>query len=235
MLFKPFRLETWLTLGFAAFLAQLSQMFGQWSNGLQFTLRGNGENPEEWADGLRSLLAEPFWLFVGAVVLVLVVVISTVLLWVSCRGRFVFLDDVVRDRVAIVPYFLDWFENYGEGSSGEFYCAAPVCGVRAGEGDAAPYVRTTTWLKPYDLGVSQDVEMVVRHLPETGDNVATVVMTRKSGDRESWERCCHAFVGMLRRRFLTWRAGGESARAALLERGRRALEEATGVRRGDRG
>jgi hypothetical protein len=103
MLFKPFRLETWLTLGLAAFLAQLSQLFWEWSsNGLRFTFQGNAEAPAEWMDWIRSVLAEPFWLFVAAVVLVLVVVISTVLLWVSCRARFVFLDDVVRDRVAIV-------------------------------------------------------------------------------------------------------------------------------------
>ena len=134
-----------------------------------------------------------------------------------------------RDRVAIVPYFVDWFENYGEGSSGEYFCTPPECGIRAEEGGAAsPFVQTTTWLKPYDLGVSQTVALVVRRLPETGDNVATVIMTRKSGDRESWERCCHAFIGLLRKRFLTWRAISDPERSRLLERGRRLLEATLG-------
>ncbi|HRR82115.1 MAG TPA: ABC transporter permease [Planctomycetota bacterium] len=165
-----------------------------------------------------------------------------------------------RDRVAIVPYFTDWFENYGEGSAGEFFCTPPQCGVRADEaGRAEPFVETTTWLKPYDLGVSQTVTLVVRRvvggasLPrreregstrgteapptaetsnsrEREDNVATVVMTRKSGDKESWERCCHAFIGLLRKRFLTWRAIPDAERQRLLERGRRMLEAAAVMR-----
>jgi hypothetical protein len=157
-----------------------------------------------------------------------------------------------RDRVAIIPYFVDWFGNYGEGSAGEFFCSPPQCGIRAeDDGSAAPFVETTTWLKPYDLGVSQTVTLIVRHvgkgdryvLPEwpegKGDRhllrqkepvpfseaVATVVMTRKSGDKDSWERCCHAFIGLLRKRFLTWRAIPDEERDRLLERGRRLLEQ----------
>jgi hypothetical protein len=133
-----------------------------------------------------------------------------------------------RDRVAIVPYFIDWFENYGEGSAGEYYCSPPQCSMIAEEhGGAAPCVRTTTWLKPYDLGVSQEVEVVVRHHVETGDNVATIRLTRKSGDVESWERCCHSFIGLLRKRFLTWRDVGDDQRDELLGRGRDLLEAAT--------
>ncbi len=131
----------------------------------------------------------------------------------------------LRDRIGIIPYFVDWFENYGEGSSGEFFCAPPTCGVRIVEGSgAAPFLQTTTWLKPYDLGVSQVVEVVVRRDPKTGDNVATVTMTRKSGDLKSWERCCHSFIGLLRKRFLTWRAVSDTDRQLLLERGRRLLD-----------
>jgi hypothetical protein len=131
-----------------------------------------------------------------------------------------------RDRVAIIPYFVDWFADYGEGSAGEFFCSPPQCGVRDENRDGvAPFVQTTTWLKPYDLGVSQRVELVVRHDPQTNDNVATVIMTRQSGDRESWERCCHAFIGLLRKRFLTWRAIATVDRDLLLERGRGLLDK----------
>jgi len=130
-----------------------------------------------------------------------------------------------RDRVAVIPYFVDWFRNYGEGSAGEFYCGEPASGVQEGEGGIAPYVVTTTWLRPYDLGVSQSVRIVVQHNPETGDNLAVVRMQRLSGDVDSWERCCHAFIGLLRKRFLTWRAVGDEDRERLLNRGRALLEE----------
>lgn len=132
-----------------------------------------------------------------------------------------------RDRIAIIPYFVDWFENFGEGSSGEFFCSPPACRIWTDDTgqEVAPCVTTTTWLKPYDLGVSQQVDVVVRHEQDTGDNVATIIMTRKSGDRESWERCCHAFIGLLRKRFLTWRAVGTEDRAMLFERGRELLKD----------
>jgi hypothetical protein len=146
-----------------------------------------------------------------------------------------------RDRIAILPYMADWFENFGEGSSAEFFSATPEIGVRMEEYFAtppefgvrleptglAPYVRTTTWLKPYDLGVSQQVEIVVRHDPRTQDNLATVILACKSGDKANWERCCHAFLGLLRKRFLTWRAVADADRQALLERGRDVLAKAT--------
>jgi hypothetical protein len=133
-----------------------------------------------------------------------------------------------RDRVAIIPYFMDWFDNYGEGSAGEFFCSPPEPAIRkAADGHLAPAVSTITWLKPYDLGVSQHVEVVVRYDPETGDNLATVVMTRRSGDKESWERCCHAFIGFLRKRFLTWRAVSDEDRAHLLARGQELLDPQT--------
>jgi len=135
-----------------------------------------------------------------------------------------------RDRVAVIPYFLDWFQNFGEGSAGKFYCNDPVCGLMTEDhGGAAPYVETTTWLKPYDLGVSQSVRIVVRHDPETGDNLAVVQMQRLSGDIDSWERCCHAFIGLLRKRFLTWRAVTPEDRGRLLVRGRQELETASAV------
>ena len=133
-----------------------------------------------------------------------------------------------RDRVAIMPYFMDWFDNFGEGSSGLFFCSPPQCGIRMGEtGQAVPYVKSTTWLKPYDLGVSQNVELVIRRDPDTGDNIAFVVMTLLSGDHASWERCNHKFIGMLRKRFLTWRAISDEDRDALLERARKLLDKST--------
>lgn len=131
-----------------------------------------------------------------------------------------------RDRVAILPYFADWFENFGEGSSGDFFCSDPEAFVREEQdGTLSPCLETTTWLKPYDLGVSQTVTIIVRHFKDTGDNVATVLMTRKTGDSESWERCCHAFIGLLRKRFLTWRAVSDDLRAQLLERGQQLLDK----------
>lgn len=135
-----------------------------------------------------------------------------------------------RERVGIVPFFTDWFEDYGEGSAGDFFCSPPATRVRMeSDGRISPLVETTVWLKPYDLGLSQIVELVVRHDPNTGDNVASVVIRRLTGEHEAWERSTHVFVGLLRRRFLEWRAISDADHDQLFERGRSLLASKLGV------
>lgn len=101
-LFTPFDLETWLVLGFAAFLAGLTQVLGSGSNGIRLAIdHGRPEVLGERAAHAWALLAEPIWLLVGIAVLVLVIALALLFTWISSRGKFVFLDDLVRQRVAI--------------------------------------------------------------------------------------------------------------------------------------
>ena len=52
-----------------------------------------------------------------------------------------------RERVGIVPFFTDWFEDYGEGSAGEFFCSRPTTRVRMeADGRVSPVVETIVWL-----------------------------------------------------------------------------------------
>jgi len=124
-----------------------------------------------------------------------------------------------RDTAGIIPYFVDWFEEFGESSAGAFSATPPQVGLTATpDGEACPVVTTTTWLKPYDLGVSQKVRLTVQLAEATGDHIAVLTITRQSGDRDNWQRCCHRFLGLLRRRMLTWRGVSLEDRAALHDR-----------------
>ena len=102
LLFRPFRLETWIVVGFAAFLARLLEGGGGGTHGLRY-LAGDrpGQDPGEGIERVREALAEPFWLLVAGAVLVLVLVLGVLFTWISSRAKFVFLDDVVRERAAI--------------------------------------------------------------------------------------------------------------------------------------
>jgi len=98
MLLKPFDLRTWLVLGFAAFLSQMT-LAGQ---GMRSSLDDGGGHGASrflhdggWLAG--GLLAGLGMLFVAAAVILVVA-----LMWINSRGRFVFLDDVARERAAIV-------------------------------------------------------------------------------------------------------------------------------------
>lgn len=126
-----------------------------------------------------------------------------------------------RDRMAVLAFCNRFLEEHGEGGSGGFFCLPPGAEI-LNEGTAAiPVLRSTVWLKPYDLGVSQFAEFSMPHDPETEEFKARVSLVIASGSRDAWLRLNKRFVAEVRRQFLHWRAVPESDRAALFEEARR--------------
>jgi hypothetical protein len=139
-----------------------------------------------------------------------------------------------HDRIAVVSYFHRWLDSNGEGSSGPFYCSMPEPAVRdgvdaSGQPEAVPSLTTTIWLKPYDLGVSQRVEILLPTDPETHEFIARVIITRLSGHVSTWERTVKPFLGTLRKQFLNWRVTTESDRTELFAEAKRLLLGASGT------
>lgn len=93
-LFRPAQLQTWLGLGFTAWLAHLGE------SGVQFDVSHQAqllaENPD-WVHGLWERHAT--LLIAGGVLLLLILSALTVLfLWLRCRGNFMFLDNILNQR-----------------------------------------------------------------------------------------------------------------------------------------
>ncbi len=107
ILFTPFRLDTWLVLGFAAFLADWfsggwgQSGWGQKSRGGPFVggpfVRGQFSCPH-----LHDLLPGLVWGPLVAGLVLLAVLAGIVFLWLGSRGKFVFLEGVALGRAAIV-------------------------------------------------------------------------------------------------------------------------------------
>jgi hypothetical protein len=129
----------------------------------------------------------------------------------------------IRDRVAIVAYFMGWFDDYGEGSSGKFFCSPPTCSLEALDGEVASTVRTTTWLRPYDLGVSQEVVMQFSEDPKSGQTLARLTLQHLSGGVSAWVRTNYLFLKILRKHFLDWRVVPEVEKLTFLQRARALL------------
>jgi hypothetical protein len=123
-LFRPFDLAHWLVLGFACWLSQLAGGGG----GANFNFNvpaGIFEDDADAASLGRPAGPFPDWLdpenlvapmAIGCLVLVVlfVLVLIPVLMWLSARGQFMFLDNVVHRRAAIVE---PWKEFRREGNS----------------------------------------------------------------------------------------------------------------------
>ena len=134
-----------------------------------------------------------------------------------------------HDRVAVVGYFRRWLDANGTGSSGPFYCATPEAllieqpAADGGAGTLTPAIGTTIWLKPYDLGISQHIEIAMPTDPETGEFVARVRLTRLSGHTAAWEKRVRPFLGVLRKQLLNWRVTTPEERHAMFAEARAAL------------
>lgn len=101
-LFRPFDAAKWLAVGFTAWLAVIGEQAGT------FRLR----LPLDWGASAREAEAvlrahAPLLIGLGALVAVAGLALLVALLWVRCRGRFMFLDNVVRDRAAVARPWAD--------------------------------------------------------------------------------------------------------------------------------
>jgi len=113
-LFRPFDLHKWFVVGFNAFLAGLAESrngSGGARGHKDMSFREFLDLPDKaWA----WLVSHPAWaIALGALALV-VIAVGVVLLWLSSRGKFMFLDSVVHNRAEIAR---PWREFRKEGDS----------------------------------------------------------------------------------------------------------------------
>ncbi len=135
-----------------------------------------------------------------------------------------------RERIAVLAFFDRYLRNQGEGSSGRFFSGIPEIGVEESSHSernevAAPFVSATIWLKPFDLGVSQQMKISLPEYSLTEQFRANITLRHLSGTRESWLRLNHSFVALIRRHFLHWRVVGAEEREELLQEAIEKLKE----------
>ena len=120
--FRPFDLGKWFVLGFACWLARLTQGGGGGGGSVPMPPMDReaegaiATTPREWFESLdpEMFLGGAVLFVVLGCVAVFLFVVLPLLLWLSSRGEFIFLDDVVHDRAEIKR---PWGEYKTEGNS----------------------------------------------------------------------------------------------------------------------
>lgn len=104
LLFHPFDFGRWLVIAFGAWLAGLGDGCGGGTGG-----RVNVGHPRDVREALHSIphawerfTAHLVWAPLVVFFVVLALVILVLVLWLSSRGKFVFLDNVVTGRAEVV-------------------------------------------------------------------------------------------------------------------------------------
>jgi hypothetical protein len=116
MLFRPFNLSKWITIGFCAWLAGLGETGGGGGgfngfNGGGSNHHGNrGQGLEEFRHFYQQaqdyFLLNIGWIVpLAAIVVLLSLALWLAVLWLSCRGKFMFLHCVALDKAEVeVPW-----------------------------------------------------------------------------------------------------------------------------------
>ena len=125
--------------------------------------------------------------------------------------------------LGMYSYLTRVFESYGEGSVGDFVADHVKFWSEDHAGEPQYNIDLTAWLAPYDLGISQEVQL--KAIPTGEHNIykIEVIINRLSGDVASWKRINRGFLNVLRKRFLVWRTIPGDMKFNYAEEGRRIL------------
>jgi hypothetical protein len=135
-----------------------------------------------------------------------------------------------RDRIAVLAFFYNYFENYGEGSAGPFFSGQPKLTIADHTDDLAdgayiPCLDVQVWLKPFDLGVSQRIVIELATDPDTKEYVSKMKLIRVTGTHDAWLRLNGPLVANIRQHFLHWRAVPAEDKGGLFDQAKKLLEE----------
>jgi hypothetical protein len=138
------------------------------------------------------------------------------------------------DVIGLYTYLSRVLESYGAGSAGEFVAQnVEMAQLETPDGQDPGYrLKFRTWLAPYDLGISQDVQMDA--LPTGEYHIYRIDMTinRLSGDVDSWQRINRGFMNVMRKRFLVWRTIPPELKDEYRERGRQVFSGEIALEKG---
>ena len=151
ILFRPFDLKKWFVIGFAAWLSNLG-------SGGSYNSRFNRDDWKDipWLQDVNDTISQiPHWILWSglAVIIVLVVALMILFAWLRARGRFMFVDCIVKNRGAIAE---PWREFREQGNS--YFLLALLVGfiiaVIAGLSSlpfTLPIIRGVTFLHLHDV------------------------------------------------------------------------------------
>jgi hypothetical protein len=106
ILFRPFSLEKWFTIGFCAWLAFLGSSGGGPGGGGGNNYHNSGNPAEQLEHAKEWFIMNMAWLIPVVIVGVTVVVlIGFVITWLQSRGQFMFLHCVAKNRAEVsIPW-----------------------------------------------------------------------------------------------------------------------------------
>jgi hypothetical protein len=122
------------------------------------------------------------------------------------RWQFDFPFTVASKGVLGLFVFLDnYFDGYKEESIGSFYADNVRFYSVTDKYGLGYVVELDCWLAPFDLSVSQNVQLRALPTEDAGISRIEMVIRRLSGEDANWRRLNRGFLTLMRKQFLIWR------------------------------
>ncbi|MBL7075934.1 MAG: DUF4339 domain-containing protein [Kiritimatiellae bacterium] len=123
ILFQPFEIGKWFALGFCAWLASLGESGGSFNTGSGGSGGGGGDSDfsvdgmltgmeEAWAP-VREFFQQYGGIVIGLVVVLVLIGLAAgiVFLWLRSRGKFMLLDNVLRNKAEVTEPWQTWKQH----------------------------------------------------------------------------------------------------------------------------
>ncbi len=130
------------------------------------------------------------------------------------RWEFSFPFMVSEKEVeGLCGFLASFFQAYGEESIGDFYADKVRVVCETDDTGRLEYaVQLLLWLAPFDMGVSQFVQIECAASSTRGAFAVEVFIQRLSGQDTYWQRVNGGFVNHLRKEFLIWHTLDEASK-----------------------
>ncbi|MBI1923231.1 ABC transporter permease, partial [Candidatus Poribacteria bacterium] len=155
-----------------------------------------------------------------------------------------------EEALGLNIFMRDYFEAHADESASDFYTdqvtfsratdpppSSPHLGegqgvrgtdVASAEGrsEEAYSIGMMVWLAPYDLGVSQSIQLMTSQVGGEEEELYKITLDvhRESGEIASWKRVNRRFLNLIRKQLLIWRTFSAEVRGEFHERGREERE-----------
>jgi len=135
-----------------------------------------------------------------------------------------------EEALGLNIFMRDYFEAHADESASDFYTDQVTFSRKQLEDGGEEYSTSMmVWLAPYDLGVSQQINLIIAPVGGEEEDLYRIYLNvhRESGEIASWKRVNRRFLNLLRKQLLIWRTFNVEVRGEFHERGRQEIQEGT--------
>jgi len=133
-----------------------------------------------------------------------------------------------EEALGLNIFMRDYFEAHADESASDFYTDQVTFSRRQLDDGGEEYSTSMmVWLAPYDLGVSQQINLIIAPAGGEEEDLFRIFLNvhRESGEIASWKRVNRRFLNLMRKQLLIWRTFNVEVRGEFHERGRQEIEQ----------